>query len=75
MMSLGKICSSILQLPTSAVLSGLEKNYPYPIDVSEAHAPTWQGNLGGDLVAVKELNIYPEEKLDEVKKVSKRVNT
>jgi len=68
--TLGKICSGIERLPTSAVLSaGLKKHHTISI-ASGGFTDVWQGGYHSAPVAIKSFRIYPAENLKEAKEVS-----
>ena len=67
--ALGNLCSAILRLPTSAILSeGLKKQGIIAV-ASGGLTDIWKGGLGRTQVAVKAFRIYPAQNLKEAKEV------
>ena len=68
--ALGNLCSSIVRLPASAILSeGLDKRGAIAV-ASGGLTDIWKGDLRAARVAIKAFRIYPAQNLKEAKEVS-----
>ena len=66
--ALGNVCSEILQLPTSAILSGMLEDISNPL-ASGGLIETRTGKLGGVRVVIKTISVHETDILEEPKKV------
>ena len=67
--ALGNVCSAIVRLPASAILSeGLDKRGDNPMP-SGGLTSVWKGGLDGAQVAIKAFRVYPAQNLEEAKEV------
>ena len=66
--ALGNVCSSILQLPPSAILSGMLEEISNPL-ASGGLIETRTGKLGGVRVVIKTISVHETDILKEPKKV------
>ncbi|KAF9646798.1 kinase-like protein, partial [Thelephora ganbajun] len=65
---LGNLCGAIERLPTSAVLSTLEKRGNIAVG-SGGFTDIWRGDVGGTPVAIKVFRIYTAQSLREAKEI------
>ena len=69
--ALGNVCSSILQLPPSAILSGMLEEISGPL-ASGGLIETRTGKLGGVRAVIKTISVHETDMLKEPKKVRTR---